>query len=137
MRSEEGISLPEILVAVFLIGIALVPMLELYPGTLGFNVESEIDLVLSGVAVRKMEQIINTLRPPGAIDSIIDGTEACTDLPNCRLTWTITTELSSTVTGVGKLKTLNVFACQDNNANSACDAGERQVRYDAKITSRP
>ena len=137
MRGEEGISLPEILVAVLLIGIALVPLLELYPGTLSIDVESEIDMVLSAAVVRKMEEIINRLRPPGAIDSVASGAEACTDLPNCRLTWTITTELSSAVTGVGQLKTLGVVACQDTNANTACDTGERQVRYDAKVTSRP
>ncbi len=137
MRGEEGISLPEILVAVLLIGIALVPLLELYPGTLRIDVESEIDMVLSAAAVRKMEEVINRLRPPGAIDSVTSGTEACTDLPTCRLTWTIATELSSAVTGVGQLKTLSVVACQDANGNAACDSGERQVRYDAKITSRP
>ncbi len=65
------------------------------------------------------------------------GTATCTDLPNCLLVWTITTELSSTVLAVGTLQTLNVVACQDTNGNSACDAGERQVRYDAKITSHP
>jgi Tfp pilus assembly protein PilV len=134
---EEGLSLPEILVAALLIGIALVPLLELYPGTLGFNVETEVDSVLSAAAMRKMEEIITLLRPSGAIDSVVDGTEACSDLPNCRLTWTITTQLESTVTGVGKLKTLNVFACQDSNGNSVCEASERNVRYDAKITSRP
>jgi Tfp pilus assembly protein PilV len=65
------------------------------------------------------------------------GTAACTDLPNCRLVWTITTELSSATSGVGTLKTVQVVACQDDNGNSACDGGERRVRYDAKITSRP
>ena len=63
------------------------------------------------------------------------GSATCTDLPNCLLVWTIATELSSAVPGT--LKTLNVVACQDTNGNSACDSGERQVRYDAKVTSRP
>lgn len=65
------------------------------------------------------------------------GTATCTDVPNCLLVWTIATELSSTVRAVEQLRTLNVTACQDTNGNSACDSGERQVRYDAKITSHP
>lgn len=65
------------------------------------------------------------------------GTEACPDLPNCLLVWSTTTELSSATAGVGRLDQVNVVACQDTNASNTCDAGERQVRYDAKVTSRP
>lgn len=68
---------------------------------------------------------------------VASGTAACTDLPNCRLVWTIATELSSGTPGVGSLQTVQVVACQDTNGNSACDAGEKQVRYDAKVTTRP
>ncbi|MGQ0550852.1 MAG: type IV pilus modification PilV family protein [Armatimonadota bacterium] len=139
-RREEGVSLLEVLVASLLIGIGLVPLLHLYPDTLRINVESEADMILSAAAVRKSEEIINRLRPPGAIDSVASGTEACTqpgDWPNCRLRWTISTELSSATAGVGQLKTLNVVVCEDRNGNTDCDSGERQVRYDTKITSRP
>ena len=65
------------------------------------------------------------------------GTAACSDLPNCLLVWTTTTELSSATSGVGRLDQVNVVACQDSNASSTCDTGERQVRYDAKVTTRP
>lgn len=65
------------------------------------------------------------------------GTAACTDLPNCRLVWTIATERSSATSGVGRRDTLRVVACRDANGNGACNTGERQVRYDAKITTRP
>ena len=133
---ESGVSLIEILAAVFLISIAIVPMLELYPTTLGANRETEYDLILSTVALRKMEENINLLRGQAAVADP-NGSATCTDLPNCFLTWTTTVELSSTTGGVGSLKTLNVTACEDANANSVCDAGERQVRYDAKITTRP
>lgn len=330
---EDGVSLPELLVAALLIGIALVPLLQLYPGTLGFNVETEIDTILSAAAVRKTEELIGALRAPGtstvafdAVSSAVisvagtslswthtpvgtpslavvgvtirknasvtaltyggtamtfirqdtsgnattelwrlinpptgaqtvsvtisaaqnfaggaitftgsdtttpisnhagatgisttpsvtvtsasgelvvdavslrsgtipwtvgagqtlrwerafsaafggstepgaasvtmswtnsvsggwaisaasvkaagaavaSGNAACTDLPDCRLVWTIATELSGATAGT--LTTVQVVACQDTNANSACDAGERQARYDAKVTSRP
>lgn len=71
-----------------------------------------------------------------------NGSATCSDLPNCLLVWTTALDPAispnpSTTSGVGSLKTLNVTACEDTNANSACDAGERQVRYDAKITTRP
>ncbi len=60
-------SLAEILVAALLIGIALVPLLQLYPGTLGFNLESDFDMRLSAAAVRKMEEVINILRVPPVV----------------------------------------------------------------------
>ncbi len=67
----------------------------------------------------------------------LNGTATCTDLPNCRLAWTTTTELSSSVPGAGALKDVYVVACQDLNGNGACDSGEPQVRYDTKITAHP
>ncbi len=133
---EDGVSLIELLAAAFLISIAIVPILTLYPNTLGINRETEYGMILSTVALRKMEENINLMRPSGSVANP-NGTATCTDLPNCLLVWTTTTELSSATQGIGTLKTLNVVACQDTNGNSACDAGERQVRYDAKITSRP
>ncbi len=69
-----------------------------------------------------------------------DGTAACPDLPNCRLVWTTacdTSVVAVTVRGGGGLRTVSVIACQDTDGNAICDSGERQVRYDAKVTSRP
>ncbi len=132
---EDGVSLVEILVAAFLIGIAIVPLVQLYPGSLGSNV-SQTDVVLSAAAIRKTEEIITLLRVRGT-SVTPTGTATCADLPNCLLVWTATTELSGSVTGVGWLQDVTVTACQDTNGNNMCDPGERQVRYDTKVTSRP
>lgn len=60
---EEGISLPEILVATFLIGLILVPLVQILPGSLGSNITT-VDVALSAAAMRKMEEVITILRAP-------------------------------------------------------------------------
>lgn len=132
---EDGVTLPELLVASLLIGLTLMPLLQLIPLTLGSNV-SNYEVVLSAAAIRKMEEVITLLRVSGTSVSPT-GTAACADLPNCLLVWTTTTELSSGASGVGWLKRVTVTACQDTNRNNICDPGERQVRYDTKVTFRP
>ncbi len=133
--AERGFTLVEVLVAMAIIGIAVVPLLTLLPGILTPATVSDTDLRLGAAGVRKMEELTNRLRAD--ITSVTSGAQACTDLPRCRFAWTIITELSSGSTGVGSLKTLSVTACVDANANSVCDAAESQVRFDAKVTSRP
>lgn len=134
-RSPRGFSLIEVLVAALIIGVAVVPLLQLLPGTFGAQQVSGDELRLGAVGVRKTEEIINRLRAD--ITSVVSGAEVCPDLPNCWVQWTIATELSSGVTGVGSLRTLATSACQDQNTSNTCDAGEPQVRFDTKITSRP
>ncbi len=130
---EDGDTLPEVLVATFLIGLALVPLLQLYPRTVGYN-SSKLNALLSYAAIGKAEEIITLMRPSGSTASP-SGTAACTAVPNCLLVWTTTTEASSTLGGW--LKDVSVVACQDQDLNNICEASEPQVRYDAKVTSRP
>ncbi len=67
-----------------------------------------------------------------------NGSAPCpTDLTACLLVWTTTTQYSGGAQGVGVLSILTVVACEDANGNNACDTGERQARYDTKVTSRP
>ena len=134
-RIEHGFTLVEVLVAMAIIGVAVVPLLILLPGSLGPTQVSDADLRLGAAGVRKLEELTNRLRVD--INSVGSGAETCSDLPTCRLEWTIATELSSGTTGVGVLKTIALTACQDGDANSVCDAAENQIRFDAKVTSRP
>jgi len=132
---EDGVTILEVLVAAFLIGLALVPLVQLYPRTIGYT-GSNLDTLLSAAAIRKAEEIITRMRPSGTSSTAVaSGTAACTDVPNCLLVWTITTEASSTLGGW--LNDISVVACQDTDLNNICEAGESQVRYDAKVTSRP
>jgi prepilin-type N-terminal cleavage/methylation domain-containing protein len=132
---EAGFSLIEVLVATLLISVALVPLMQLFPGLLEQDVSDETMMRLGTVAVRQMESFTNSLR--GNINSVASGSAACPDLPQCRLVWTTAIESSSAVQGVGSLVDVSVTACVDANGNGVCDAGEAQVRYDAKVTSRP
>ena len=135
MKREAGFSLIEVLVAALLIGIALVPLMQMAPGLLEEGQSGETTMRLGTVAVRQMESLVNSLR--GNIGSVGSGSATCTDFPQCLLVWTITTEASSATQGVGTLVDVTVTACVDANGNGACDPGETQVRSDAKVTSRP
>jgi prepilin-type N-terminal cleavage/methylation domain-containing protein len=135
MRREAGFSLVEVLVAALLIGVALVPLMQLFPGLIQQDQSDETITRLGTVAVRQMESTITQLRNTGG--SVASGSAVCTDLPQCLVVWTVTTEASSATQGVGSLVDVTVTACVDANANSACDATESQVRDDAKVTSRP
>ncbi len=135
MKGEEGFSLIEVVVAVMIIGVALVPLVQMMPGLIADDQADEVTLELSAVAVRKIEALGNGLR--ANVNAVPSGSAACSDLPRCLLVWTVTTETSSTAHGVGALVDVSVTACVDQNGNGACDPGEPQIRYDAKLTSRP
>lgn len=136
MRTEGGVSLVEVLVAASLIGLALVPLMQLYPAVLDADREAEIGMRLGTVAGRRMEEIINQLRSD--IGSVTSGSASCApDLPSCWLEWTVASETSSATPGVGILVAVTVMACLDGDADSSCDTTEQQARYDAKVTSRP
>ncbi len=135
MRRASGVTLIEVLVAAGLIALALIPLMQLYPGILAADQESDLEMRVGTVAFRKMEELITRLRDD--ISSVTSGAESCLDFPGCRVVWTIASELSSGTPGVGQLETVGVVACADSNGNLACDAAEVQVRSDAKVTSRP
>ena len=135
MSREGGFTYVEVLVAALLIAMALVPLMQLFPGLVETDLTDETTMVLGAVAVRNMESITTSLR--NNIASVVSGSATCADFPKCLVVWTVTTELSSATPGVGSLVDLGVTACQDANGNAACDASETQVHYDAKVTSRP
>ncbi|HET6781247.1 MAG TPA: prepilin-type N-terminal cleavage/methylation domain-containing protein [bacterium] len=135
MTRQAGLTFIEVLVATFLVGVALVPLVQLYPALLEAEQVVDTDTRVGTVAGRKMEEIINRLRTD--ITSVTSGAETCTDFPSCWIEWTVATESSSAVVGVGSLVTTMVTACTDGNGNNACDGSDITVRYDAKVTSRP
>ena len=135
MKGESGLTLIEVLVAALLLAGALVPLMQLYPGLVQKNQQDETTMRLGTVVVRQMESILTNLR--GSITSVSSGSASCSDLPACLVQWTIATEASSATQGVGQLVDVTAIACVDSNSNGVCDAGETQVRYDAKVTSRP
>lgn len=132
---EDGASLVELLVAVVLIGLALVPLMELYPVVLNGTAGSETDLVLGIAASRKTEEILTRLRAD--ITSVPSGSETCPDRPQCLLAWTVQVEASSPSPGVGSLRAVQVTACLDRDGDGTCGAAEPQVVYATKVTSRP
>lgn len=134
-RGERGATLLDLLVAAAIIGVALIPLLQLVPGMLASAQVPDTALRLNAAATRKMEELIAVLR--ANIGGASSGAEACPDLLDCRIEWTVTTEQSSASPGVGRLAAVAVLACQDRDASGACDTADEQVRLDTKVTSRP
>jgi len=118
-----------------LVGLALVPLMQLYPGLLEANQDVETEMRLGVAASRKLEELIASMRAD--IDAVSSGSEGCADLPGCRLEWTVQSVHLSPAPGVGALKSVGVRGCLDADGSLSCDAGEVQVRYDTKVTSRP
>lgn len=134
LRRDRGVTLVEVLVAVLLIGLALAPLMQLYPSLLSADQEAEVEMRVGTAASRQMETLIVQLR---GLEPVASGSAACPDLPNCRLQWTVATEGSNTLAGVGLLRTVGVVGCLDADASATCGAAEIQVRFDAKVTTRP
>jgi Flp pilus assembly pilin Flp len=134
VRAERGVTVVEVLVAVLLISLALAPLMQLYPGLLAADQDAEVEMRVGTAASRQMETLIVLLRGSAAVGS---GSAACPDLPNCRLEWEVAEESSSAVAGVGQLRTVGVVGCLDADGNANCGPSEVQVRFDAKVTTRP
>ncbi len=135
MKGDEGLSLVEVVVAAMLIGLALVPLMQLYPAVLDENREAETGMRLGTVAGQKMEETLTRLHSD--INAVTSGRATCPDLPACRVEWEVATEATSPTQGVGSLRTVTVTACLDTDGDLSCGTGELQVRDDAKVTSRP
>jgi prepilin-type N-terminal cleavage/methylation domain-containing protein len=132
---QAGVSLVELLVAMAIIGVALIPLLQIVPSAMAPIQISDVEVRLGTAGTRKTEELINRLR--SNIAGSASGAESCSDLSRCRLEWTIAAEQSSPTPGVGSLVTVDVVACRDADADNACEAAEDQVRYATKVTSRP
>jgi len=134
-HNQRGFSLIEVLVAVLIIGVAVIPLMQLIPGIIGPGEASAEELRLGAVGVRKTEELINGLR--ANINSVTTGKEACPDFTNCYTEWQISTEASESIAGVGSLVTIATTACRDLQGDLDCDQTDPQVRFDTKVTSRP
>jgi prepilin-type N-terminal cleavage/methylation domain-containing protein len=132
---ERGVSLVEMLVATAIVGVALIPLLQIVPAAMAPIQVSDAEVRLAAAATRKTEELINRLR--FNITGVTSGAESCSDISRCLLEWTIATEQSSPTPGVGSLVTLDVVACRDADADATCEPTEDQVRYATKATSRP
>ena len=89
---ERGLSLVEVLAAMLLVGIALLPLFQLYPVLLGASGQRD-DLTLVGTAAtRQMEALVADLVRGATPPDPPAGGGACDPPPNCRLTWQVTRE---------------------------------------------
>ncbi len=121
---QAGQALLEVVASVLLLGIALVPLIALYPPLLSAQ-EAERDAqVLGLLAAEKLEEIAQVVRGG---DAVASGTETCSTPPGCRLQWEV-------YVVEGQLWHVEVFACVDRNASASCEPEEMVVRYVTRVT---
>src|SRR5205807_8629919 len=85
---QGGFTYVEVLVASLLIAVALVPLMQLFPGLVEADLTDETTMVLGAVAVRNMESFTTSLR--NNIASVVSGSGTCADFPKCLVVWTVT-----------------------------------------------
>lgn len=129
---QAGQVLLEVLVSVLLLGIALAPLMGLYPSLLSTQEAQRDAVVLGHVAAGKLEEVAQGLR--GGSGVVGAGSEPCSALPRCRLQWRVYGVGSDPV--AGWLRHVEVVACVDRDASGSCEPGETSVRYDTRATSR-
>lgn len=131
---QQGLTLLEVLTSVFLLTLALVPLLQLYPTLLDAN-RSYRDLEQLGlVAASKLEELSTSLRD--GTTGAGSGSQPCDAAPGCVVSWVTTQEAFSPTPGVGSLWHVEVTACSDTNGDG-CGTSDPQVRYQTRVTTRP
>lgn len=131
--NQRGHTLLEVVVAVLLLAVALVPVLQLYPSALAAGASQRDLTSLATTAAGKVEELAQALRGGGLGTGT--GSQACSTVPGCRVEWSVQPVLASG--RAGWLRQVSVVACVDRDGSSSCGPGELQVRYDTRVTSRP
>lgn len=128
---QAGHALLEVVVSVLLLGIALVPVVAVYPPLLSAQ-EAERDAqVLGLLAVGKLEELAQVLREGGTLPPA--GAETCSTPPGCRLEWRVYDVGTDPI--AGWLWQVEVVACLDRNASASCEPEEMVVRDATRVTS--
>jgi hypothetical protein len=134
-EGEEGISLVEVLVALAILGILLVPLANVFAVGFGAAVTSERYTTLLFLAVQKIEEVGGPLRAelkPGEFGRSVAQTGAFPDFPGYRFQ---VTELPSPEDQ--ELKRIRVFVWADDNGDGAPQPSESSVELVTQITRRP
>lgn len=129
---QSGHSVLEVLVSAFLLAVALVPLLQLYPQLVSANATQQDTSLLAVVASGRLEELAQAIRAGAGSGA---GQGPCGAVPRCLLLWSVS-DVSADPTA-GWLRDVRVVACRDEDSNGACDPQEPQVPYATRVTSRP
>jgi hypothetical protein len=134
-EGEEGISLVEVLVALAILGILLLPLANVFAVGFGAAETSERYTTLLFLAEQKIEEVGGPLRAelkPDEFGRSVAQTGAFPDFPGYRFQ---VTELPSPEDQ--ELKRVRVLVWADDNGDGAPQPSESSVELVTQITRRP
>lgn len=132
-KSNNAYSLLEVVIATFLMGLAIIPAMNFMTSAIHTGQELEVWNQLNLLAVGKLEEQLSI-----AAADFLEGTDsgAFTDPGTSGIRFTATRSTASANGGiVDQLMRITVTVWNDENGNSAVDSGEAQVTYATKLAS--
>lgn len=132
---EEGMSLVEVLVALAVLGILLLPLANVFAVGFGATVTSERYTTLLFLAQQKVEEIGAMLRAdlkPGDFEDPVDQAGTFPDFPGYRFQ---VLQLSSP--DEQELKRIRVIVWADDNGDGSLQPSESKVELATQVARRP
>ncbi|MHC2071043.1 type IV pilus modification PilV family protein [Bremerella sp. T1] len=133
MKSRGGYSLLEVVIATFLMGLAIIPAMNFMSGAIHASGELETWNQMNLLAVSKLEEQLSV-----AAADFTQGNESgtFTDPGLEAIRFSASRSTSATVGGIDeRLMVISVTVWHDENGNTAIDASEAQVTYATKLAS--
>lgn len=132
-KSNNAYSLLEVVIATFLMGLAIIPAMNFMTSAIHTGQELETWNQLNLLAVSKLEEQLS-IAAADFLDGSDNGTFGDPGLEGIRYTATRSTSAASG--GItDQLMVLTVTVWDDENGNTAVDSGEAQVSYATKLAS--
>lgn len=132
-KSNNAYSLLEVVIATFLMGLAIIPAMNFMTSAIHTGQELETWNQLNLLAVSKLEEQLS-VAAADFLDGSDNGTFSDPGLEGIRYSATRSTSAASG--GItDQLMVLTVTVWDDENGNSAVDSGEAQVSYATKLAS--
>lgn len=132
-QSNNAYSLLEVVIATFLMGLALIPAMNFMTSAIHAGHELETWNRMNLMAVSKLEEQLSI-----AAADFLEGSDSgkFTDAGLNGIRYTATRSTSAVNGGItDQLMVLTVTVWDDENGNSTVDSGEPQVSYATKLAS--
>ena len=132
-KSHNAYSLLEVVIATFLMGLAIIPAMNFMTSAIHAGQELETWNQMNLLAMSKLEEQLS-IAAADFVEGSDSGTFADPGLDGIRF---VTSRSTSAASGgiADQLMVLNVTVWDDENGNASIDSGEAQVSYATKLAS--
>ena len=125
---ERGFTLLEILAAIVILSIALIPMMEMLPAALVLDSQLEQKTRVTFLAQRKLEEV----KCKAIYDFSPDYSESATAFPSPDVSFKyVLTDDQGT-----EIKEISVVVWYDEDGNDTIDSDEESIELDTKVAKR-